>query len=106
MISVVTLKRRLFALLIIWVCLIRKWQDNPAYLNIRLRNHIIYIKYMLSGLKKIGSMLNNIRNNLQFMCKAANTTVRKWKEKKRLHLYFASSTQLWSGSSEDPIKAL
>ena len=27
-------------------------------------------------------MLNNIRNNLQFMCKAENTTVRKGKEKK------------------------
>ena len=39
-------------------------------------------------------MLNNIRNSLQFMCKAENTTVRKGKEKKRLHLYFASSTQL------------
>lgn len=49
---------------------------------------------MSSGLKKNGSMLNNIRNNLQFMCKAENTTVRKGKEKKRLHLYFASSTQL------------
>ena len=28
------------------------------------------------------SMLNNIRNNLQFMCKAENTTVRKGKQKK------------------------
>lgn len=37
---------------------------------------------MLSGLKKIGSMLNNIRNNLQFMCKAENTTVRTGKEKR------------------------
>ena len=36
---------------------------------------------MLSGLKKIGSTLNNIRNNLQFMCKAENTAVRKGKEK-------------------------
>lgn len=50
---------------------------------------------MLSGFKKIGSMLNNIRNNLQFMCKAENTTVRTGKrKKKRLHLYFANSAQL------------
>lgn len=27
-------------------------------------------------------MLNNIRNNLQFMCKAENTTVRTGKEKR------------------------
>lgn len=38
---------------------------------------------MLSGLKKIGSMLNNIRNNLQFMCKAENTTVRTRGKEKR-----------------------
>ena len=44
-----------------------KMAGQPAYLNIRLRNHIIYIKYMLSGLKKIGSMLNNIRNNLVYV---------------------------------------